>query len=384
VLKKKILSHIKFDVLQELLYNRSGQDEEQLINRSTQVALNSMQRSVTKVLHGADGFENYAGRVFIQSLSLCFDPHSLYFSPVEMQNFVEAISSQGFHFGFRLDEDLKGNVVVAGIVPGSPVWKSGEVFVGDVIDALAWQGKAKVDALMLGIEEVEAVLMESNHDILELYLRSATGQTKKVLLKKELQENDDNIVRSTMLNGEAKIGYIALPDFYSNWEEAGGAKCANDVAREILKLKKEGIKGLMLDLRYNGGGSLLEAVAMAGIFIDAGPMGLLKDKLGEVVTYKDLNRGTVWDGPLLILVNGYSASASEFVAAALQDYNRALIVGSRTFGKGTSQNMFSLEAGKSAVNFSAVGKSKTGYATITTEKAYRITGKTVQYNGITP
>jgi carboxyl-terminal processing protease len=383
-LKKRILARIKFNVLQELLYNRSGDNEDDLVKRSILVAQNGMLRSIKKILYHPNGFESFAGRIFLQSLTLSFDPHSMYFSAVEMQNFVESISSQGFHFGFRLDEDMKGNVVVKGIVPGSPAWKSGEVFAGDIIDAVGWQGKSRVDALMLGVQEVEDILMESNHDILELHLRSASGQIKKVLLKKELQQNEDNIVRSTILIREEKIGYISLPDFYSNWEESGGSKCANDVAREILKLKKEGIKGLILDLRYNGGGSLLEAVAMAGIFIDAGPMGLLRDRLGEVTTYKDLNRGTVWDGPLLVLVNGYSASASEFVAAALQDYNRALIVGSRTFGKGTSQNMFSLEPGKPLMNFALVGRNKTGFATITTEKAYRITGKTVQYNGITP
>ena len=169
-----------------------------------------------------------------------------------------------------------------------------------------------------------------------------------------------------------------LPGFYTEWESEGGSSCANDVAKEIVKLKKENIHGLILDLRFNGGGSLGEALDLAGIFIEEGPLCLIKQKDGKIVTLKDPNRGTIYDGPLLLLVNGQSASASELVAASLQDYNRALIAGSATFGKATAQQIFPLQSGTSVIT-----KEK-GYAKITMEKLYRVTGKAAQRNGVIP
>jgi carboxyl-terminal processing protease len=169
-----------------------------------------------------------------------------------------------------------------------------------------------------------------------------------------------------------------LPGFYTEWENEGGSSCANDVAKEIVKLKKENIHGLILDLRFNGGGSLGEALDLAGIFIEEGPLCLMKQKDGKIVTLKDPNRGIIYDGPLLLLVNGQSASASELVAAALQDYNRAIIAGSATFGKATAQQVFPLQSGTSVIT-----KEK-GYAKITMQKLYRVTGKAAQRNGVIP
>jgi carboxyl-terminal processing protease len=383
-LKEKITFAVKLNTLRQL--NRYGAtDETQNIEKCRRVVEAAMLRAVDKLLQQYLGFGHVAGNIFLKAYLRAHDPHSVYFSPIEMQNFVASLSSQGFHFGFVLEENLKGNVIIRSLVPGSPAWKSGEIYTGDIIDGMAWHGKPKIDAALLSIEEIEAVLMESNDEVLDLYLRTSDGSIKQVMLKKALQSAGDDIVRSSVLIADSKIGYISLPDFYSNWEQEGGAEAANDVAKAIIKLKKENIKGLILDLRFNGGGSLKEAVAMAGIFIDAGPMGLLRGKTGDAVTYKDFNRGTVWDGPLVVMVNGLSASASEFLGAALQDYNRALVVGSRTYGKGTAQNIFSLEAGKPTLNLATVGKStKTGYATITTERCYRISGKSVQYAGLIP
>ena len=136
------------------------------------------------------------------------------------------------------------------------------------------------------------------------------------------------------------MGYISLPAFYTDWQnnDKAGNGCADDVAKEIVKLKKENIEGLILDLRYNGGGSMQEAVDLSGIFIDAGPVAQIKSRDAKVYTMKDVNRGsTIYDGPLILMVNGYSASASEMVAGTLQDYNRAVIVGSPTYGKATAQ-----------------------------------------------
>jgi carboxyl-terminal processing protease len=211
-------------------------------------------------------------------------------------------------------------------------------------------------------------------------VRKKNGQLEKVTLQKRKLENDENIVKSFVLKGAKNIGYITLPSFYTRWEDEGGSKCAYDVAKEIVKLKRDSITGLILDLRYNGGGSMQEAIEMAGIFIDEGAICQFNEKGEKLVTLKDINRGVIYNGPLVILVNGYSASASELLAASLQDYNRALIVGSRTHGKGTSQQIYPLE-NKAATVISSSGNA---FVKLTGGKFYRVTGKSSQFYGVLP
>jgi carboxyl-terminal processing protease len=247
---------------------------------------------------------------------------------------------------------------------------------------LRWAGGEWIEVVGMEEDEIDQILSESNHNTLELTLRNITSGSQVVQLKKEKLNSEDNLVRSFVLTGEKKIGYISLPDFYSEWGDQEGAQCANDVAREILKLKRENIEGLILDVRFNGGGSLAEAVAMAGTFVDAGPMGILKTKATDPLTMKDMNRGTVYDGPLVVMVNRLSASASEFVAAALQDYRRAIIVGTQTYGKATGQEMYPLMPGKTEIDYTKLNATPWGFATITTSRIYRINGKSVQRNGV--
>jgi len=195
---------------------------------------------------------------------------------------------------------------------------------------------------------------------------------------------DDDKVKSFVLKGNTSVGYIYLPAFYEDWDtnNEGLNGCANDVGREIIKLKKENIKGLILDLRYNGGGSVGEATELAGIFIDAGPVAQVKSKEGKVATIKDTDPGTVFDGPLVILVNGYSASASEMVAGTLQDYNRAVIIGSPTYGKATMQVVLPMDTTITPDNFSRVQTEN--YLKLTISKLYRITGASAQFKGVQP
>jgi carboxyl-terminal processing protease len=334
-------------------------------------------RQINKILNHPDGYERYVATAYLKAITSSFDPHSLYLPPVEMENFKAAISTSGYHFGFNIGEDEHGAVVITDLMPGGPAWKSGEVHKGDIIKLIQWQGKDAIDVNETSIEKISQILAHENHSELTIVLSDVAGQQKVIKLKKEKIETEENIVKSFILKGSKNIGFIILPGFYTDWGETDGANCANDVAKEIIKLKKENIDGLIVDLRFNGGGSLMEAVNMAGIFIDAGPVGLIRSKGGETLSVKDLNRGTIYDGPLIILVNGMSASASEFFAAAMQDYNRAIIVGDRTFGKATAQNPLPLDP-------NAKFKSKFGFVNITMHKIYRITGKTAQCNGVTP
>ena len=196
--------------------------------------------------------------------------------------------------------------------------------------------------------------------------------------------DDEDKVKGFILRGAQTVGYISLPAFYEDWEDSRGVKgCANDVATEVIKLKKENISGLILDLRYNGGGSVQEAVELAGIFIDAGPVAQIKTRDAKVITLKDVNRGTVYDGPLLLLVNGSSASASEMVAGTLQDYNRALIVGSPTYGKATAQVVLPMDTAIDLNTYNGKAQASS-YIKMTIEKLYRITGNTAQRTGVQP
>ncbi len=383
--------NLKFETLHELAYLKKNMteisDKEFLLKKegeARQRTKRSSSRRVKRILNHPSGYENHVATLFLRSISLAFDPHSSYFSPTDMENFMASLSTEGYYFGISVDENDEGEIVITQLTPGGPAWKSGEVHAGDIIEQIRWAGNNWVDVVGMSKREIDDLLLESNRNVIELNLKQTGGIQKTVALRKEKMEAEENIVKSFILEGEKKVGYVSLPGFYADWGETEGSRCANDVAKEILKLKKENIDGLVLDVRYNGGGSLNEAVAMAGIFIDAGPMGVLKEKPTGPISIKDMNRGTVYDGPLLLLVNGLSASASEFLAAALQDYHRAVIVGSRTYGKATGQGIFPLDPEPAKSTASKTSKSEWGFSSITTMKIYRITGKTAQQRGVTP
>lgn len=327
------------------------------------------------------GIDGYITELYLNGLASVFDPHTNYFSPQGKQEFRESLSTEALSFGLELDENERGQVVVDMMTPGGPAWKSGDLNKGDVLMSMLWEGKEVTDMTGATVEEAYEELEKSSKDKLILKFKKADGTEKTVMLKKEELENEENIVKGFVLQGEKKIGYILLPGFYTEWENESGSSCANDVAKEIVKLKKENIDGLILDVRYNGGGSLGEALEMTGIFIDEGPVVGIKSKEPKVVFLKDPNRGTIYSGPMVLMVNGQSASASEMLAAALQDYNRAVIVGSPTFGKATMQQMFSLDTFSKKATAMNTDRDM---VKITDGKLYRLTGESAQRNGVIP
>ena len=357
-------------------------NKKDILSKETQVRLmvkSRHLRQIKGILQTADGFENYVQTVYLDAIATSFDPHTNYFPETEKQNFESSLSKDGYYFGFALGENEKGEPAIIHLYPGGPAWKTGELNQDDVLLQMKWEGKEPIDLVGAEAAEVSSLLDASNNELLYLTIKKTNGQVKTVELKKEkMQGGDEDIVKSFLLNGSKKIGYISLPGFYTEWENEGGSSCANDVAKEIVKLKKENINGLILDLRFNGGGSISEALDMAGIFIEEGPLCLAKGKDGKIITLKDANRGTIYDGPLLVLVNGQSASASELVAAVLQDYNRAFIAGTATYGKATSQQVFPLQSGSTVIT------NEKGYAKITTGKIYRVTGRASQKAGVIP
>lgn len=336
-----------------------------------------------KIQHllAADEFMSQCNQHYLSSLASLFDPHTAYFDMSAKKGFQTNLNTEGYYYGFGLDDNEKSEVVISSLMPGSPAWKCGQLNKDDVLLELQWEGQDPVDVSISSADEVNALIDESKITKLNITVRKANGQLASITLQKEKVENEQQFVKSFVLTGKQKIGYIYLPGFYTSWEDKSGSSCAADMAREIIKLKKEGIEGIILDVRFNGGGSLHEAVDLAGIFIDDGPLCLIKSKEGKIQTLKDMNRGTIWDGPLLMLVNGQSASASELVAAVLQDYNRAVIVGSRTHGKATAQQVLPIDTASSAPY---AQNSKYGFVKITNGRLYRVTGKTAQASGVEP
>ncbi len=324
------------------------------------------------------------GQIYLNTIAETFDPHTSYLPPEEKDDFENELNSEQQVFGFQLEKDDKGKLKVESILPGSSAWKTGNVHKDDELLEITNESGKSIQVSSDNTKEVEKFIDENTGEKIILTLRSADGTIKTVPLQKESIQNEDNIVKGFVLSGLKKAGYIKLPSFYTQWDEqATGTSCANDIAQEIVKLKRENIDGLILDLRYNGGGSVQEALDLSGIFIDAGPICAVRDNDKNTVVIKDQNRGTIYDGPLIVMINGQSASASELVASSLQDYNRALIVGSPSFGKATMQVIIPIDS--TAKDFMPTPLSKDyGFVKTTTGKLFRVNGNTAQLNGVIP
>jgi len=334
---------------------------------------------INSFLQNDADYQQQLTSLYLNTFLTCVDPHSAFFDVTARQNFKASLNTENLAFGFSLKENERGEVCINHLAPGGAAWQSGLLNKGDVLVQLKWAGSQPVDLSGLEEEDIVALLALHTKEKMDLTVRKGNGQQQTVTLQKQKIENEDNIVKSFVLSGKQNIGYITLPSFYTEWEDKSGSRCAADVAKEIVKLKKDSIAGLILDLRFNGGGSLAEAVEMAGIFIDEGVICQLKSSgVEKLEVVRDLNRGVIYNGPMLVLVNGQSASASELVAAALQDYNRAIIAGTPTYGKATGQDILPLQEA------SYSGSEKAGFVKMTMLKLYRPTGKSAQKNGVQP
>ncbi len=319
---------------------------------------------------------------YAKCLPALFDAHSNYMSYNEFQNFEAMLSTENYKFGITIDKNKFGAIEIIRVTPGSPAWKSGKIHLGDVITHLKWQNAEKIALADLELYEVSDLLDLSNNLYLEFTIKSTAGSVQLISLKKEKTTSSENNVKGFVLTGKEgrKVGYICLPSFYTLFESENLLGCANDVARELVKLQQENIEGLIFDLRNNGGGSLKEGLELCGIFINEGTLAIHRKKGMPPVSMKDWNRGVAYSGPMVVMVNGHSASASELMASTLQDFNRAVIVGSDTYGKATGQEMFPLNVQET----SAADSMKSGFASVTVLKLYRVTGKSNQVSGLHP
>ena len=319
-----------------------------------------------------DWFANYIN-AFLNQL----DPHTMYFNPEDKDRFDTNISGKFDGIGARLQK-TEGTVKIVDIIVGGPIWKDKLLDVGDIILKVAQENQDPVNIIGMKLDDAIKLIKGPADSFVTLTVKKISGEIKDVLIKRGVVELEELYAKSTLINkGDKNYGYISLPKFYIDFSDRKSRNSANDVKNEIIKLKNNGISGLILDLRNNGGGALQTVVDMTGLFIERGPIVQVKSTGNRKQILYDKDPQVVWDGPLVILMNKMSASASEILAGALQDYNRAVIIGNeKSFGKGTVQNVIDLN------RFISNSSYDLGALKITTDKFYRINGESVQLEGV--
>ncbi len=318
--------------------------------------------------------------LFVSIITNTMDPHTEFFPPVDKRYFDEQMSGRFFGIGASLLYD-EGNIKINTLVAGSPAWKSGEVQVGDIILKVG-QGKEEPTELTgFVVEDAVKLIRGKKGTDVRLTLKKQDGSVKVVTLVRDEIVQDESFARSAIINnGNSRLGYIYLPEFYADFDRPNGARCYIDVAKEIIKLKEDKVDGIIMDLRNNGGGSLYDVVQMVGLFIEKGPIVQVKDRDGKPNILEDKNREVLYDGPLTVMVNEFSASASEIFAAAIQDYGRGVVIGSTTtYGKGTVQRNLGLDPESGYLN----SNSDLGTIKLTLQKFYRVNGGSTQLKGVT-
>lgn len=319
---------------------------------------------------------------FLSSVTNYFDPHSEYFNPKEKEDFDINMGGKLQGIGARLSQD--GDYVkVAEIIVGGPAWKGKKLGVDDQIRSVTQKGEQPLDITGMRLDDVVQKIRGEAGTVVILDVKKKDGTFEKIEITREEVIIDESFAKSAIIDvpGQInKIGYIYLPKFYSSFEAEGGNSCAVDVARELEKLKAENVNGVILDLRNNSGGSLADVVDMSGLFIEKGPIVQVKSREGAPYVYADKDASVQYDGALIVMVNHFSASASEILAAAMQDYGRAIIVGSPTFGKGTVQRFYDLDRViRGNEDLKPLGSVK-----MTMQKFFRINGGSTQHKGVIP
>lgn len=318
--------------------------------------------------------------IYINSILSTYDPHSNYFPPKAKENFDIQLSGQLEGIGATLMEK-DGYIKVEKIVPGSASWKQGELKAGDVILKVGQSADEPVDIVNMRLDDAVQLIRGKKGTEVRLTVKKVDGSIKIVPITRDIVIIEETYAKSAVLDNGIRAGYIKLPQFYADFNNSGGRSCSQDVKKEIEKLTEEKIEGLILDLRNNGGGSLRDVVEMAGLFIEKGPIVQVRSSDGTLEILEDYDAKVQYKGPLVILVNELSASASEILAAAMQDYNRGVVVGSAsTYGKGTVQRMVDLDM---LIPPAYNSVKPLGAMKLTTQKFYRINGGATQLKGVT-
>lgn len=321
---------------------------------------------------------------YLNAMMNVFDPHTEYYPPEDKDNFDIRMSGKLEGIGAQLQQ-VDGEIKVSRIVPGSPSWKGKQLKEGDVILKVAQGEEEPVAVSAMPLKDAVQLIRGKKGTEVRLTVKKADGLINVIPIIRDVIILEENFAKSAVIQDATKkktYGYIKLPSFYADFSRSGGRNSGKDVELELEKLKKQGVDGMILDLRFNGGGSLADAVKMSGLFIEEGPIVQVKTKLEKTNIHEDEDDEIQYNGPLVVLVNKFSASASEILAGALQDYGRAVIVGApSTYGKGTVQRFVPLDY-YLPVQYQSL--KPLGSLKLTIQKFYRITGKSTQWKGVEP
>ncbi|WP_409559661.1 carboxy terminal-processing peptidase [Flavobacterium sp.] len=316
--------------------------------------------------------------IYINAIVERFDPHTFYFAPEEKDKFDISMSGTLEGIGARLQK--KNDITeISELIPGGPAWRGKELEQGDLIMKVAQGDDEPIDVVGMRLDDVVKKIKGKKGTEVRLTVKKVDGTIKVISIIREVVELEETYAKSSVVKqGDKTFGVIYLPKFYINFENKDNRDAFKDVAKEIERLKAAGVEGIVMDLRDNGGGSLQTVVDMVGLFIEDGPVVQVKSsgKRKEVLYDKDSR--VQWDGPLVVMVNNFSASASEIFAAAIQDYKRGVVIGSKhSYGKGTVQNVIDLNQFVRSSSYGDLGALKT-----TTQKFYRINGGSTQREGV--
>jgi carboxyl-terminal processing protease len=314
--------------------------------------------------------------IYVNTFVEEFDPHSSYLAPEIKERFDISMSGSLEGIGARLTRD-KEYTKVASLISGGPAWKQGDLEVGDLIIKVGQSDEEPVDIVGLRLEDAIKFIKGKKGTLVRLTVKKIDGSTEIITITRDIVEIEETFLKYSLVNVEdKKLGIINLPGFYINFNDKNKRDSAKDMRKAIDEMNESDVDGLLIDLRDNGGGSLKTAIDIAGMFIDQGPVVQVKFRNEAPMVYNDNDNNIYWNKPLVILVNELSASASEIFAAAMQDYNRAIIMGSKqSFGKGTVQNLVPL-------NEYYKYDEDLGALKMTIQKFYRINGGSTQLEGV--
>ncbi|RTZ01479.1 tail-specific protease [Flavobacterium sp. RSP49] len=340
-------------------------------------------RNSGKSLDEYFGFVNDLDRndwfsVYINSITARFDPHTNYFAPEEKERFDVSISGKLEGIGARLQK--KNDLTeISELISGGPAWRGKQLEAGDLIMKVGQGSGVSVDVVGMRLDDVVKKIKGPKGSEVRLTVKKVDGTIKIISIIRDIVEIEETYAKSSIVNKNGmKYGIIYLPKFYIDFENKDGRDAGKDVAIEVERLKQSGVDGIVLDVRDDGGGSLSTVVDIAGLFIEQGPIVQIKSAGRKKEVLYDRDKKIEWDGPLVIMVNSFSASASEILAAAIQDYKRGIIIGSKqTYGKGTVQNVIDLNQFVRSSSVGDLGAIKT-----TTQKFYRINGGSTQLDGV--
>lgn len=387
-LKERWRSQLKFSTISnyyDLMVEEADKKDDPQATPKTPVEIEEESRNSTRTtlqdyfdfvedLERKDYFASFLNVVVSE-----FDPHTNYFAPPDRDRFDVRMSGKLEGIGARLQKQ-NDYIKVVEVISGGPVWRGEHLEVGDLIMKVKQEDEEEAVSIVgMRVDDAVKLIKGPKGTKVTLTIKRVDGTVEEETITRDVVELEETYAKSTLIEkADKKYGLINLPAFYFDMSDYGERNAATDVRKEIESLKGEGMDGLVLDLRGNGGGSLRTAVDIAGLFIKEGPVVQVASVGERKEVLSDKDDAIVWDGPLVILVNELSASASEILAAAMQDYKRGIILGSeQSYGKGTVQNMIDLNRWLRKNDLGDMGALK-----LTTQKFYRVTGGSTQLEGV--